>query len=77
LKNKFSEINSSESNLIDKQISVKEKLASLIKNIVFLFKYYLNFENLDENEDYDSYILNGRSFMKAKLFREIINKNLD
>jgi hypothetical protein len=45
--------------------------------MIFLFKFYLNFENLEENEDYDSYILNGKSFMKAKLFREIINNNID
>ena len=52
-------------------------LANFIKKMIFLFKFYLNFENLDENEDYDSYILNGKSFMKAKLFREIINNNID
>jgi hypothetical protein len=42
-----------------------------------MLKFYLNFENLDENEDYDSYILNGKSFMKENLFKEIINNNLD
>jgi hypothetical protein len=63
--------------MADQQNSIKEKLANFIKKMIFLFKFYLNFENLDENEDYDSYILNGKSFMKAKLFREIINNNID
>lgn len=42
-----------------------------------MIKFYLNFEILDENEDYKNYILNGQNFMKAKLFKEINNKNLD
>lgn len=49
----------SDLNMNDQSKSYKEIITSFLKKMIYTIKLYLNFEILEESEDYDKYIING------------------